>query len=146
MTPAAMALLHARAFTVPRPWTEDEITALIASPHVFVVQDAGEQGFLIGRAVAGEAEVLTIAVAPSARRQGIGAALMARFAAEAAARGAEVAHLEVAADNAAAIALYQRAGFARSGLRRGYFQAPGGARVDALAMTCPLPPRQLPEV
>lgn len=146
MTPAALADLHARAFTVPRPWTAAEIAALLDSPHVFLLTDPGGRGFALGRAVAGEAEVLTIAVAPEARRQGIGAALLARLAEAAAARGAEVAHLEVAADNAAAIALYAAAGFAATGRRRGYFHAPDGARIDALTMTCPLTQRQPPSV
>lgn len=139
MTPAALADLHARAFTVPRPWTAAEIADLLAGPHVFLIAAPGGQGFLMGRAVAGEAELLTIAVAPEARRQGLGAGLVARFLAEAAARGAEAAHLEVAADNAGAIALYEGAGFGRAGLRRGYFQLPGGQRIDALVMTRRLP-------
>lgn len=146
MTPAALAQLHARAFTVPRPWTAPEIAALLDSPHVLLLADPAGRGFLMGRVVADEAEVLTIAVAPEARRQGIGADLMARFLAQAAARGAAVAHLEVAADNAAAIALYARAGFAAAGRRRGYFVTPDGARIDALTMTLSLPQRQAPAV
>lgn len=138
MTPEALADLHARAFTVPRPWRAAEIAGLLASPHVFLIAAPGGQGFLMGRAVAGEAELLTIAVAPEARRQGLGAGLVARFLAEAAARGAEAAHLEVAADNAGAIALYEGAGFVRQGLRRGYFETPAGQRIDALVMACRL--------
>lgn len=146
MTPAALADLHARAFTVPRPWTAAEIADLLAGPHVFVLEHDAGQGFVIGRAVAGEAEVLTIAVVPEARRRGIGKALMARFLAEAGARAADVAHLEVAADNAAAITLYTRAGFAATGRRRRYFLAPDGQRIDALTMACALPLRQAPDV
>jgi ribosomal-protein-alanine N-acetyltransferase len=43
-------------------------------------------------------------------------------------------HLEVAVDNAAALRLYRRAGFAEAGRRRGYYERPGG-RVDALVLT-----------
>lgn len=146
MTPDALAALHARAFTYPRPWSAAEIAALMDSPHVLLLADPAGRGFLMGRVVADEAEVLTIAVAPEARRQGIGADLMARFADAAAARGAVVAHLEVAADNAAAIALYAQAGFAAAGRRRGYFVTPDGARIDALTMTRPLTRRQPPAV
>ena len=45
-----------------------------------------------------------------------------------------MAFLEVAADNAAAQALYARAGFAESGRRRGYYRRPDGSGLDALVM------------
>ena len=89
-------------------------------------------GVLLGRAVAGEAELLTLAVAPDRQRSGIGGRLVAAFLAEARARGAVQAFLEVAADNAAAIGLYRRAGFAEVGRRRGYYAGANGARIDAL--------------
>jgi ribosomal-protein-alanine N-acetyltransferase len=136
MTPAELARLHAASFTVPRPWDESEFRALIASPGVFLL--TRDTGFLLGRSAAGEAEILTLAVDPAARRQGTGRALVADFLAEARARGAERAFLEVAADNAAAAALYRQAGFAEAGRRRGYFAAPGRAAVDATVMTCPI--------
>ena len=127
-----MALLHAASFTTPRPWSEAEITDLLSSPLVFTLTEAG--GFLIGRAVAGEAELLTVAVDPAARRQGTGARLMAAFLAEARVRNAESVFLEVAADNAAARALYSAAGFQPAGVRRGYYRTPQGRPVDALVL------------
>lgn len=133
MTPTALAGLHARVFTTPRPWSEPEFAALLSDPTVFLIAEPA--GFLLGRAVAGEAEILTLAVAPEARRQGSGARLVAAFLTQAAARGAETAFLEVACDNLAAVALYQAAGFARAGQRRGYFTTPEGTRLDALVMT-----------
>jgi ribosomal-protein-alanine N-acetyltransferase len=133
MTPAAMAVLHKAAFSVPRPWTQSEFVDLLSDPFVFVAGDA--RGFVLGRAVAGEAEVLTLAVDHALRRQGLGRGLVAAFIAGATLREAEVAFLEVAADNAAAIALYEGAGFAKSGRRKGYFQTPDGTRIDALVMT-----------
>ena len=132
MTPAAMAALHARCFTTPRPWTAAEFAALLAEPPVFAT--LAETGFALGRVVADEAELLTIAVAPEARRQGEGRALLDGFLRTARARGAETAFLEVAADNAAALALYSRSGFAEAGRRRGYYHSPGNPPVDALVM------------
>ena len=132
MTPEALAALHRRVFLTPRPWSEAEFTALLADPTVFLL--AEPQGFLLGRAVAGEAEILTLAVAPEARRQGIGARLVQAFLSEAAVRAADRAFLEVAADNAAALALYRGAGFAEAGRRRGYFLTPEGSRLDALVL------------
>ena len=132
MTPAAMAALHARCFTTPRPWTAAEFAALLAEPPVFAT--LAETGFALGRVVADEAELLTIAVAPEARRQGEGRALLDGFLRTALARGAETAFLEVAADNAAALALYRRSGFSEAGRRRGYYHSPGNPPVDALVM------------
>ncbi|MBL8562090.1 MAG: GNAT family N-acetyltransferase [Gemmobacter sp.] len=133
MTPEAMAALHARCFTTPRPWSAAEFATLRADPLCFALTEP--DGLLWGRAVAGEAELLTLAVAPEARRQGIAARLLAGFLAQAAARQAETAFLEVAADNAPALALYQRGGFAAAGRRRGYYRRPDGAALDALVMT-----------
>ena len=133
MTPAELARLHAASFTMPRPWDEAEFTSLLSGPGVFLL--TRDAGFLLGRAIAGEAEILTLAVSPAARRQGTGRGLVASFLDEARSRGAESAFLEVAADNAPAIALYRAAGFAEAGRRRGYFHVPGRAAVDALVMT-----------
>lgn len=132
MTADEMAALHQAAFTVPRPWGSDEIAGLMASPWCFCLSEPG--GFLIGRAVAGEAELLTIAVHPDARRRGVGRRLVAGFLAEARARGAERAFLEVAADNAPALALYRNCGFAETGRRRAYYAGAAG-RVDAVIVS-----------
>lgn len=132
MTPADLARVHQECFTTPRPWNAAEFTALLASPGVFLVTRPG--GFALGRVIAPEAELLTIAVAPTARRQGTGAALMADFTAQARRRGAEESFLEVAADNTAALALYARAGFVQAGGRKGYYSRPDGSAIDAIVM------------
>ncbi len=137
MTPADLARLHALAFVVPRPWSAGEFAGLTARADTILIGDG--DGFLLGRVIADEAELLTLAVAPEARRRGIGAALVGAFLARSAERGAATAFLEVAADNAAAIALYSAAGFARTGLRKGYFRHPEGRPIDALIMARALP-------
>lgn len=130
MTPEAMAALYARAFPEGRAWTPDEIAGLCAAPGFSVTVEAG---FALGRAVAGEAELVTLAVAREVRRQGQGRALLAAFEAEARARDAGVCFLEVAADNTAALGLYRAAGWSKAGRRRGYYARPSGP-VDALTM------------
>lgn len=127
MTPADMAALHGRAFVNPRPWSQAEFVALLASPLCFLI--AEQDGFLIGRAVADEAELLTVAVAPEAQGRGIGAQLVARFLEQARVRGAKQAFLEVAADNAPALAVYRKLGFVEQGRRQGYYHG-----VDAIVM------------
>lgn len=88
----------------------------------------------MGRAAAQEAEVLTLAVHPGARRGGVGAALMRALMAEAAARGASEMFLEVAEHNAPARALYARIGATEAGRRRRYY--PDGS--DALVLRLPI--------
>ncbi len=130
--PVHLAAIHAASFTNPAPWGARAIAGLLALPGVFVVTQP--LGFAMGRVVLDEAELLTLAVAPEGRRQGIGAALLAQFTAEAGARGGQRGWLEVAADNGAAIALYRGAGWGDSGRRRGYYRDGPGPAVDALLM------------
>lgn len=139
MTPLQLAALHARCFTTPRPWSAAEFAAFLADPLAFLLVE-GDAGFLLGRAVAGEAELLTLAVAPEARRRGLGQRLVSRFLYQARLRGAESAFLEVAANNAPAQALYAHAGFSPAGRRRGYYAGPDGARLDALVLRRDLAP------
>lgn len=132
LSPQVMAALHSDCFTTPRPWSATEFADLCESRLVFAIGTA--EGFVLGRSIADEAEVLTLAVAPNARCRGLGTQLMHAFLAQAAVRGATTAFLEVASDNPAAIGLYTRLGFAQTGLRKGYFQAPNGQRTDALVL------------
>jgi len=133
VTPETLAALHARCFKTPPPWSAQDFAACLADPLAFLLVE-GDAGFLLGRAVAGEAELLTLAVAPEARRRGLGRKLLARFQYQASLRGAERAFLEVSAENVPAIALYESTGFARVGRRRGYYQTPSGQRIDALVL------------
>lgn len=136
MTPALLARLHAASFTAPRPWTEAELAGFLADPLCDLI--ALDGGFALIRTIAGEAELLTIAVDPTLRRRGLGRTLLDAALVRAKARGAEAIFLEVAADNVAAIALYEAAGFQRSGTRPGYYRQADGFRTDALTMVLPL--------
>ena len=136
----ALAAVHATAF--PQPWPAREIASLGVGLGGFILVAEDEQGeiagFILGRAIAGEAEILTLAVPPERRRSGIARALVEALAVQAQARGARTAYLEVAADNAPAIALYEQSGFSQVGLRRGYYRRGGSAPADALVMSRPL--------
>ncbi len=131
--PEGLARLHAHSFTLPRPWSADEIAALLADPTVFLCE-AGALGFLLGRVVLDEAELLTLAVDPAHRREGLGAALLQDYHVKAKARGADQSFLEVAADNRPALGLYRAAGYVQQGRRPRYYTAPGMAPVDALVL------------
>jgi ribosomal-protein-alanine N-acetyltransferase len=78
-----------------------------------------------------EAYSQTIAVAPDAQRRGIGDTLLTELIAESLRRGCPHLDLEVRADNETAIRLYERHGFTRIGLRRGYYQP---SNTDAAVM------------
>jgi ribosomal-protein-alanine N-acetyltransferase len=134
MTPDEMAAIHAAAMHLPRPWRAGEFAALCAGAGVFACTDPAGRGLALGRVAAGEAELLTLAVLPEARRRGIGQTLLAAFTEGARARGAQMGFLEVAATNAPARALYARAGWVEAGRRRGYYAAPGEEAVDAVVM------------
>ncbi|WP_291830228.1 GNAT family N-acetyltransferase [Bosea sp. (in: a-proteobacteria)] len=137
---AALAALHAAAFPPADRWGADAIGLMLEMPGAFVVHRPGE-GFALARVAAEEAEILTLAVHPGARRQGHGAVLLAGAMAGALARGARAMFLEVAEANQAARGLYGAAGFAEIGRRRRYY--PDGG--DALVLRRDLMPESAPQ-
>jgi ribosomal-protein-alanine N-acetyltransferase len=108
-----------------------ELAGVPDTRHYVVAEAAGE---LVGYAgitiYPPEAEVQTIAVAPWQQRQGMGRTLLQTLIGEATERGCSRMLLEVRADNAAAISLYESFGFAINGRRRDYY----GAGQDAVLM------------
>lgn len=132
---AALAAIHAAAFPPGERWGPDAMALQLALPGIFVLADP-RGGMIMARTAADEAEVLTLAVHPDARRQGIAGALLAQAARHAAAHGAVAMFLEVALRNAAARALYAQAGFTEVGRRRRYY-ADGD---DALVLRLTLAP------
>ena len=136
-----LARLHATSFA--DAWSAEWIAKLLAVPGSFVFLADGESGgFVLVRAAGGEAEILTLAVAPAARRRGIGTILISAACRRAQEMGAGAMFLEVGRTNEPAKALYTRLGFREVGRRRGYYQEPGGSNEDALVFCgkLPLPP------
>ena len=128
-----LAALHAAAFAdSSRGWSAAEIGSLAAN-GVLLAEDA-DQGFALVSLAADEAELLTIAVAPTSRRRGLGGRLLSHAIDAARAAGAIAMHLEVADDNAAARRLYESQEFAQVARRPGYYRR-GAQRVDALMFT-----------
>lgn len=108
-----------------------ELGQLDTRHYLVAVDDGVVQGYAGFCDYPDEGFVQTIAVARQAQGKGLGARLLQALLDEAARRRQSRVLLEVRADNAPAIALYERFGFRRSGVRRGYYQ-PSGA--DALVM------------
>lgn len=133
-----LAAVHAACFDAP--WDEKALAALLASRGAFAFHHP--DGFVLARAAGGEAEILTLAVAPAARGKGIGRALMIRAASHSQELGAAALFLEVSKTNRAALALYHGLGFVQVGVRRGYYgnrDAPGTNGGDAAVLRLPLP-------
>jgi len=132
-----MAEIHAECFkAAPRAWSASEFADLDAQKGVLIV--TAEHGFAVLRVVAGEAELLTIAVRPGCQRQGIGRLLLMQAVSDCRAAGAEAMFLEVAQDNAAARGLYDRSGFSEVGIRKDYYAWPRGDKIAAHVMKLPL--------
>lgn len=135
----ALARLHAASFA--DAWSAEWIAKLISQPGAFAFTDQSRaEGFVLARVAGGEAEILTLAVAPAARRRGIGLSLVAAACRQARERGAKAVFLEVNHTNEAARSLYMRGGFQEVGRRRGYYQGSGGSSEDALIFRVEFPP------
>jgi [ribosomal protein S18]-alanine N-acetyltransferase len=133
------AQLHGEAFAAlgERAWTRQDMAELLASPGVagWLLQSGESKiGFALCRVAADEAELLTIAVRPDHHRRGAGSELLAAVIAHARAAGAGSLFLEVGADNPAALALYNRAGFKTVGRRAAYYLRGSRPPADAIVM------------
>lgn len=106
-------------------WPREMLAYEIEHPQaVLLLASLGGRpvGYAAFRHVAGEAELLRLAVRPEERRRGVAGALVAEGFERLRQEGVQFCFLEVRQDNAPAIALYERLGFARNGRRRGYYR------------------------
>lgn len=118
------------------PWTPGQLwseLARVPESRWYVVARRGPR--IVGYAgvfvVVPEADVQTVAVAPEEQGRGTGRALLGALIDVAGDRGSGILHLEVRADNAAALRLYRAMGFVADGRRRDYY----GRGHDALLMS-----------
>jgi ribosomal-protein-alanine N-acetyltransferase len=136
----ACSKIHAQSFK--RGWTASEFQQLILDSNVFSdgCFDSGKPllavkvpmyGFAISRLIAGEAEILTIAVDPSARGSRIATAILTDHIGALRLAGCQKLFLEVAEDNAAALSLYRAFNFRKVGERPEYYGGPGEKQVNA---------------
>ena len=135
-----MAAIHQKAFAKldQKGWTADTIATVLEGPGGFVVvakRSGVIEGFALFRQIADEAELITFAVDPDYQRLGIAYQILEAACDHLTAQVCISIFLEVRSDNEAAIALYQRHGFANSGVRKGYYKTENGVRVDALTFS-----------
>lgn len=123
---AAIARLHAASFR--RGWGEEEFQRLLIDRNVVGHRATVGRtlvGFILSRVAAGEAEILSVAVAPAWRGRGLSRPLLDLHLRRLAGLGVRAVFLEVDEGNAPAGRLYRRAGFYEVGRRKGYYD--GGA-------------------
>jgi len=123
---AAIAAVHAASFQ--RGWGEDEFARLLSERNVIghrALVAGSLVGFVLSRLAEGEAEILSIALAPAWRGRGFARPLLDHHLRRLAGLGMRTVFLEVGENNAPAGRLYQKAGFYEVGRRRGYYE--GGA-------------------
>ena len=129
-----LAVLHAACFATA--WDAAAITALLGTQGTFAFHH--RDGFVMARAIGDEAEILTLAVAPTARGKGLGRALLQAAINRVQAIGAQTMFLEVGADNPHALALYAGLGFAKVGMRKAYYSTlSGGSDASVLRLSLP---------
>lgn len=116
------------------PWTESMLAAALEGrlDTFWVLEDGdGMAGYCCMRSIAGEGEILRIAVLPEKRGLGYGKKLMDAMVGFASSSGVEAMTLEVRESNLPAINLYKSYGFEREAVRKDYYQNP---KEDALLM------------
>ncbi len=114
-------------------WSMAEAQQLLASPlyhGLLCFEESVLSGYIFWQALDDEAELLSLAVAPFAQRRGVAKALIEAMQAQLKAQAVQILRLEVADNNAPAIALYERLRFSRVGYRRAYYRTQQGM-IDA---------------
>ena len=122
---APIAALEQQCFS--DPWSEAAIAPELENPlSLWLVAEQGDTvlGYIGSQSVPPEADMMNIAVAPEARRQGIAEALIGELICCLSANGVTSLSLEVRASNAAARSLYEKLGFRQAGLRPNYYFHP----------------------
>ena len=132
-----MVDIHTAAFGRPNAhgWTKEALDAAQQSAQYLLVHHA--DAYALARPIGAEAELLLIAVHPSAQRQGTGSRCFLDLLARLSDIGVTTAFLEVAADNAPALAFYRKHGFAEIDRRANYYATPAGP-TDAVILQAQL--------
>lgn len=127
----ALAAIERACFHAP--WSENALREELGSGIFLVAEMNGAAvGYVGCQTVMDEGYITNVATLPEYRRKGVGWSLVGALLSRAWAAGLSFVTLEVRASNAPAIALYEGLGFARVGVRRGFYNAP---KEDAVLMT-----------
>lgn len=116
------------------PWPESVLAQELENPlSLWLVAVDGDTvlGYVGAQSVIDEADMMNLAVKEEARRQGLAERLVAELCSRLAANGIKHLLLEVRVSNEAALALYEKLGFAQIGRRPNYYFHP---KEDALIL------------
>lgn len=116
------------------PWSENSVAGELNNPlslWLVAVDEDCVAGYVGSQSVMGESDMMNIAVSPNYRRQGVAEALVEELACRLKDKGNHCLTLEVRSSNNAAIALYEKLGFAQVGRRPNYYRNP---KEDALIL------------
>lgn len=118
-------------------WSYKTLSELLAQDSIYLLvvnQNAEIVGYCLHQVIFEQAEILRIGTHPDYQRQGIASQLFAKLNQQLKALKVESLLLEVRADNAPAIALYEKQQFSIIHRRKGYYQQPQQPTIDALIM------------
>lgn len=133
-----LAALHALAFSTEQAWSVADFQDLLGQPATLArgIRDRDALvSFILIQFVAGEAEILTLATARQSQRRGFARLLLQTLEQDLQASGLQKWLLDVAADNAPALAFYESLGFQTDSVRRNYYKRLEGGPIDAILMS-----------
>ncbi|MAV47452.1 MAG: GNAT family N-acetyltransferase [Alphaproteobacteria bacterium TMED89] len=134
----AMATVHEQCFVTA--WGENDFRVFLKLPTYrafgWVGQENELQAFMLLNVIAPELELSTICVNPKFTRKGIAFAMLTEALKKF--DTFELCFLEVSEINSAAIALYSKTGFLRTGIRKNYYKSASGGSENAILMSYPL--------
>lgn len=120
----------------PHPWSRGNFVDSLQAAYDASVCLSGERvlAYWLLMHAPDASHLLNFSVEPSRQRQGLGSRLLNRLFGVLRAQRVDAVVLEVRPSNLGALALYERAGFERIGVRRGYYPAADRQREDAIVM------------
>lgn len=132
------AAIHAASFHTP--WTSAAFADMLSDEKIsgFGLKEQALIAFAVFRVLPDEADLLTLATHADQQRRGHARALLGGAAKSLAARRITRITLDVAADNAAALALYRQFGFTEDGRRPKYYRRNNALAIDAILMSSPV--------
>ena len=121
----SVAQIEKECFSVP--FTEDDISSYIENPiwHFLVARsEEGVIGYISFTIILDECQIVNVAVSQGARCRGIGSLLLDHFLCYVKEKGVKSVYLEVRESNSAAIGLYEKFNFSRSGVSKNHYTKP----------------------
>ncbi|AKL98587.1 ribosomal protein S18-alanine N-acetyltransferase [Endomicrobium proavitum] len=118
-------IIEIEKLSFERPWTQDMFIASASNKKVnfkVALENGAVAGYCLYWIIAGETEILNIAVCPLRRRRSYAKAMLADVITKSQKENSKAVFLDVRSDNEAAKKLYFSAGFEQIGVRKKYYK------------------------